>query len=207
MAGGILFHGPADDVADVIVSLVGDDALRVVVQFAFAVGDVLFKMAEQRFVQLQFILHHLVALEKFDGIPAQIGRFDLALDGFLDVGDGVFHAAAEHVRALAVGVVAGEFYGLGRGFHAAFTLERADFHAGAAERAAEFFKIDGIAILAHEVDHVDRDHHRIAQLDQLRGQVEIALDVRAVDDVQNRVGMLADQIAARDDFFRRIGGE
>ena len=43
------------------------------------------------------------------------------------------------------------------------------------------------------------------QLHQLRGQVEVALQVGAGDDVQDGVGALADQVVPRHHFFQRIG--
>ena len=45
--------------------------------------------------------------------------------------------------------------------------------------------------LRDDVHHVDGHDHRDAQLGQLCGEVEVALQVGAVDDVQNRVGTLA----------------
>ena len=50
-------------------------------------------------------------------------------------------------------------------------------------------------------------HHGDAKLGELRGQVKVALKVRAVDDVQNGIGALADQVVSRYDFLQRVGGQ
>ena len=44
----------------------------------------------------------------------------------------------------------------------------------------------------HQIDHVHRHDHRQPQLDQLRGQIEISLDIDAVHNVQNGVGLFVD---------------
>ncbi len=67
--------------------------------------------------------------------------------------------------------------------------------------------VDLIAVLADHVHHVDGDHHGDAQLGQLRGQVQVALQVGAVDDVQDGVGALGDQVVTGYDFLQRVGGQ
>ena len=44
-----------------------------------------------------FLHDLLIPLENLDGVPAEIALRYLALDGFLNVGQGVFHAAGEHM--------------------------------------------------------------------------------------------------------------
>ena len=44
-----------------------------------------------------------------------------------------------------------------------------------------------------------------AEFDQLGGQVEVTLDVGAVDDVQDGVGLLIDEVAAGNDLLQRVG--
>ena len=39
-------------------------------------------------------------------------------------------------------------------------------------------------------DHVDSHDHGDAQLDELSGQVQVALDVGAINDVQDGIGLL-----------------
>ena len=69
-----------------------------------------------------------------------------------------------------------------------FALQCADLNSLTAQLGAQLLQVDLIAVLADEVDHVDSHDHGDAELDQLGGQVEVTLDVGAVDDVQDASG-------------------
>jgi len=86
----------------------------------------------------------------------------------------------------------------------ALALQGADLDRLAAQLGAQLLQVDLVAVLAHQVDHVHSHDHRDAQLDQLGGQVQVALDVGAVDDVQDGVGLLLDQISTGDNFLQRV---
>ena len=43
-----------------------------------------------------------------------------------------------------------------------------------------------------------------AQLDELSGQVQVALDVGTINDVQDGIGLLLDQVSTGDDFFQSV---
>ena len=202
---GLLADRALHDAADVGVALVGDDALRVVVQLLFAVGDVRLDVRLERRVELHLLQFLFVPLKELDGVPAQARVVDLAGDGFLDVGDGVLDAAGEDVRVLAGLLFLRRGHGRLCGLHAALALERAHLDHLAAQLLAELNDVDLVAVLAHKVHHVDGHNHRNAQLDQLRGQVQVALDVRSVHDVEDRVRPLLDQVAARHDLLERVG--
>ena len=70
-------------------------------------------------------------------------------------------------------------------------LQGGDLDDLAAKLTGQLCGVDLIAVLADDVHHVDGDDDRDAQLGELRGEVQVALEVRAVDDVQDRVGTLA----------------
>ena len=176
--------------------------------------------------QVQLGEHLLVALEELDGVPAgQVLGHDAARmhaavrvvvvhavfvvvgDQILDVGQRMLHAAGEHVGQLVAHAL---LRGLGGGLGnllTAHALQRGGLHDRTAQRLAQLLQIDPVAVLAGHVDHVQRDDHRDSQLRKLGGQVEVALDVRRVHDVENRVRLLVDQIAAGHNFFQCIGGE
>ena len=203
--GSLLLHGLADHGLNVGVPLVGNDGLRVVVHLPLAVPDVHFQVIQKRLGEVQLLAHHLVPLKELDGVPAQIVGLHLAFNRFLDMGQGVLHAAAEHMGTVAVGVILAQSQRRLGGLHAALALQRADFHAGAAQRLAQLFQIDGIAVFAHQIDHIHRQHHRMAQIHQLGGQVEIALNIRSVHDVQNHIRVILHQIPPGHQLLRRIG--
>ena len=62
------------------------------------------------------------------------------------------------------------------------------------------------AVAAHFVHHVQRQHHGDIQLHQLHGQVEVALDVGGVHDVDDAGGLFADDELSGNDLLAGIGG-
>ena len=89
----------------------------------------------------------------------------------------------------------------------AVALQRGDLDDPAADLAAQFLYVDGIAVLADQVHHVQGDDHGNAQFDELGRQVQVALQVRSVHDVQDNVGAFFDQVIPRDDFLQRVRGK
>ena len=201
LLGDRLVHHPLN----VGIALIGNNGFGIVVQFPFAVYDVLFNMGKQIAVQTHFLADQLIPLEELDGIPAQVVGRDLSLDGFLNVGQGMLHTAVIHMGDFMVGVVSGQGNCLLRGFHTALTLQGADLHTGAAQGPAQLFQINGVTVLPDQVDHVHGHHHGMAQFDQLGGQVQVPFDVGAVHDVQNGIGMLLHQILPGHQLLGRIG--
>jgi hypothetical protein len=80
---------------------------------------------------------------------------------------------------------------------------------GAAETFGQARDVDRQSALARGVHHVQRDQRRHAHLDQLCGQVEIALQVGGVDDVDDEVGLACGDVIARDLLVQRdlAGGD
>ena len=74
-----------------------------------------------------------------------------------------------------------------------------------AQRLAHLLHVDGAAVGAHLVHHVQCQHHGHLQFQQLQRQVQVALDVGGVHNVDDAVGLLIDDEIARDDFLLRIG--
>ena len=121
------------------------------------------------------------------------------------MGDGVLNTAGKDVRQLAGLALLGGGDGHLSGLLAALVLQGGDLDGLAAQLLGQLVQVDLVAVLADEVDHIDGHDHGDAQLDQLGGQIEVALDVGAIDDVEDGVGLLVDQVAAGDDLFQRVG--
>ena len=150
--------------------------------------------------------HLVVALKDLDGIPALLLFRQLVHGRLLDVGDRVLDRAGERVHRHRLGGLGGLDGGFRRG-HDAVALQGRDLHDLAAELLRELPDVDLVAALAHDVHHVHGHDHRDAQLGQLRGQVQVALEVRAVDNVEDGVRPLVDQVVAGDDLLQRVGAE
>ncbi len=80
-------------------------------------------------------------------------------------------------------------------------------HHRDAEHALEAVHVDGAAVRGHLVHHVESEHHGTVELHELQGEVEIALDVGRVDDVDDGVGFLPENEPTAHDLLAGIRGE
>ena len=85
-------------------------------------------MGRQLAVQCQLLQHLLVPLEDLDGIPAQILIGHPSLNGLLNVGDGVLHAAGKHMGQLSYPVGFSHRDGLFGRRHAALPFQGRHLH-------------------------------------------------------------------------------
>ena len=204
---GVLFLVAAlDDLRDVHIALVGDDGLCIVVQLRLSGLDVRLDVLHDVCGDAQLFEYLIVTLEDLDGIPALLRSGLVMQNSLFDVRDGVLDRAGEGVLRLGVGACSG-LDGCFRGFHNACALQSGDLQNRAAQLTGQLLDVDLVSVLLDDVHHVDRHDDRDAKLGQLRGEVEVTLKVRAVDDVQNRVWALGDQIVTGDDLFERVGGQ
>ena len=201
----LLLDGLRHQIVDVRIPLVGDDALRVVIQLLLAVHDVVLQVGPEVCAQVQVRQDLLIPLKDLHRVPAEISVVHHTLDGLLDVGDGVLHAAREHVGQFSGALLLGHLGSQLRSLHAALALQGADLHHLAAQGVAQFLSVDLVSVPADQVHHVDGHHHRQPQLDQLGGEVEVPLDVGAVHDVQNGVGLFLHQVVPGHHFLQRVG--
>ena len=166
-------------------------------------------------VQLQLIQDRLVALDelrggKAGGNPAATGmvvdqvhhRVDAAVHRAVVVARIVaeVHAPGPHVVARGVERVLDQFVD-------ALILRGRDRHHRDAQGLLQRVYVDRAAVLAHLVHHVQRQHHGHVQLDQLACQVQVALDVRRVQDVDDAVGLAVQQEFPGHDLLAGVGRE
>ena len=206
LADGFLLIAGLDDRGDIDVPLVGDDAFGVVVQLLFGRLNVRFDVRKRLLVDVQLAENLVVALEDLDGVPALLLLGHAVDRRLFDVGDRVLDAAGEGVHRDRLRVLCRVDRGLRR-LHDPGALQRRNLDDLAAELAAELGRVDLVAVLAHDVHHVDGDDDRDAELGELGGQVQVSLEVRAVDDVQDDVRAFADQVISGDHFLQRVGGK
>ncbi len=72
---------------------------------------------------------------------------------------------------------------------------------------AESAVVELCAVALQLVIHVEGYHHGAVHVDKLGGEVEVALEIGAVNHVDDYVGGLVAQIASDIQLFGRIGGE
>ncbi len=76
-----------------------------------------------------------------------------------------------------------------------------------AHQLAELLAVDMLPLLFDIIHHIDSNHHRPPQFHQLNGEIEVALDVGAVDDIDDDIRIVVHDIIPRADLLHRIGGK
>ena len=79
-----------------------------------------------------------------------------------------------------------------------------NFHNRTSQFPGKFLRVNGIAILAYHVHHVNGNDNGDSQFRQLGGQIQIALQIGSVNDVQNAVGTFINQVIPRHDFLKGV---
>ena len=195
-----------DHLGDVNIALIGDDGFGIVIQFGFRCLDVLFNVVAGGGGDIQLSQHLVVPLKDLDGIPSLLLLGHIVQHSLLNVGNGVLHRTGEGVHGDGFNVLGGINGGF-CGFHDTGALQCGDFHDLAAQLLCQLVGVNLIAVFPHNIHHVHGDDHGDAQLGQLSGQVQVALQIGAVDDVQDGIGTLANQIISGDDFLQGVGGQ
>ena len=206
LTGVGLLVAALDDRGDVDVTVVGDDGLGVIIQLGLCRHNVLFDVFQNAGIQLQRFDGLAVPFKQLDGVPALLFFGQVVDSHFLNVSDGVFHGAGEGVHGDGLGALCGGDRSLSGQFHAV-ALQSGDLDHLAAQLLGQLIGVDGVAVLAHHVHHVDGDNHGDAQLGQLRGQIQVTFQVGAVDDVQDGIGTLVDEVVSGHHFFQGVGGQ
>jgi hypothetical protein len=75
------------------------------------------------------------------------------------------------------------------------------------QQLGEPFRVEGGALALGHIDHVEGDHHRQTELEQLHRQIEVPLEVGGVDDRNRHIGVLGHQDIAGDPLLDGVGRE
>ena len=202
-----LLHAAVDDGGDIGVARGGDNGLAVVVHLGLAGLDVVLNVCELILRDVQLLDDALVALEDLDGEPALPLLRHVVQHDLLDVRQRMLDAARKAMLRDGLLAAARHLHRALRRFHHAVALERGNLDHRHAEVVGELRRVDAVAVPADDIHHVQRDDHRNPQLSELRGQIQVALQIGCVDDVEQRVRALVDQHVAGDDFLHRVRAE
>ena len=194
----------ANQLLNVFIALICDDGLTCIIHLLFTVSDMAFNVFSDILRQIQLCQNLLIALEHLDGIPAEIMLRNIDFDAFLDMGDCMFHTARKNMGQFNIGVLLCKIDAGFRRIHRRFTLESAHLDNRAAKAFTQLLEINFVPVLLDEVHHVYGNQHRKTDFQQLCRQIEVALNVRTVNDVQNDIRLLFYQIGTGNDFLERI---
>ena len=161
------------------------------------------------------VLHLAVVLQQLDGQIAggvAFAQGALHFQVFLYLLNAVFYlVSVVDVDVPVVGVlILGALISLDDGLEQfGHSLARGEDcgHHRHAEQARERVNVDVVAASLGLVKHVQGAHHAQVHVDELRGEVEVALEVGRVYHVDHHVGRLLDDLLAHVKFLGRVGRE
>ena len=203
-----LDHGGGHNALDERIAHIGQRRVAVKAGLVFHLHDAVLEQLALVLVEIEHLCQIIAALDELGRAEARRHADAVGMVGD-DVHDrmdaavhrGIVRAEVRHLRQRAAARDAQPLiHELGH----ALTLRRRDRHDGDAQRIAHLLHVDRAAVGAHLVHHVQRQHHRHAQFEQLQRQVQVALDIRGVHDVDDAVRLLIDDKIARDDLLLRI---
>ena len=204
--GRSLGHAFVDDVGDDAVALAGDDGLGIVVAVLLALGDQLLHASGLLLGEVDELAGVRIALEQLDGVVAALVGGDALRQVVLDVGQNVLDGRVELVlRHLALG--SSGLLDLIEQFRDALVLKSRDHHDRAAELLGKLIGVDLIAVLLDQVGHVEGDNHGQTGLDNLKRQVQVALEVGSVDHLDDDIGLAAHEVITRALLLGAVGGK
>ena len=89
----------------------------------------------------------------------------------------------------------------------ALVLKSGDHHNRAAELLGKLIGVDLVAILLDQVGHVEGDDHGQTGLDDLKRQVQVALEVGSIDNLDDHIGLAAHEVITRALLLGAVGGK
>ena len=73
------------------------------------------------------------------------------------------------------------------------------------EEFAQLVVVDVVASFLGLVEHIESAHHADVHIDELSGEIEVALQVAGVDDVDDDIGCVLDELLAHIELLGRVG--
>ena len=187
---------------NIIVALAGDDTFGVIIHFLFAVFNMLLQMRHCLSVNMKSRDGFFITLKDLHRVPAKVlpiayQRFD----GLFNMGDGMFNAAGKYMWKFIVSAFSGCLKTKFNGLVDRLALQGRNFNDFTAKLRGKLFNVNLVAVFPDKIHHVDGNHHRETNFSQLRGQVQVPLDICTIDDIQYNVRFIIHQIISGNDFL------
>ena len=204
--GRSLGEALVNDVRDDAIALTGDDGLGIIIAVLLALSDQLFDASGLLLGEVDELAGIRIALEQLDSVVATLVGGNACRQVVFDVVQNVLDGRVELVlRHLALG--SSGLLDLIEQLRDALVLKSRDHHDRAAEFLGELVGVDLIAVLLDQVGHVEGDNHGQTGLDNLKRQVQVALEVGGVDHLDDDIGLAAHEVIARALLLGAVGGK
>ena len=101
----LLLYRTMNNIDNIFISLVCDNAFRIIVKFFLTVADMLFDVLHEFRIKFQFFPNHFIAFKQLDRVPAQIITIYFIFDTFFDMSERMLHTSAINMRDIAMGMM------------------------------------------------------------------------------------------------------
>ena len=206
-----LHHRVGGDALDERISHVRQRRVAIQTVLRLHLHDAVLQQLPLVLIQHQPVGHALVALDELGG--AEPGRQPQPLRVILDEMHHRVNAAVyrriRHAEVIDLGqhTVFSRLHRLIHQLGHALALGGGDGHHRDTQALRQLLHVDGAAVGAHLVHHVQRQHHGHPQLQQLQRQIQVALDIGGIHDVDDAVRLLVENVIPGDEFLLRVGAQ
>ena len=191
---------------DDAIALTGDDGLGIVVAILLALGDQLLHASGLLLGEVDEFAGVCITLEQLDGVIAALVGRNARRKVVLDVVQNVLDGGVELVlRHLALG--SSGLFDLLEQLLNTLVLKGRNHHDRAAELLGQFGGVDLVTVLLDQIGHIEGNDHGQAGLDNLKRQVQVALQVGGVDHLDDNIGLAAHEVIARALLLGAVGGK
>ena len=190
-----------NDASDEVVTSIGNDAPGLVAKNFFSGFDKFFDFAATRRIKRDVFPNVIIVLKELDCIKAQI---------FIrhDSSKLIFNHGQSRFKAIVI-LRKRIFFLLFFNHHIdqhiqISLLQSTDSDYRHAQQILHLLQVDAFALLFEQVHHVDCTDYRKSGFHQLQCQIQISLQIRSVDHVDDYVRTSINQISSGNDFFRTV---
>ena len=193
---------------NIIVAHGGDRGVSVQLALCFHFYDAVLQHFQLVLIQLQTLNDICISLDDLSSgkTAGDAGGLRMILDQMRDgVNTAVYRAIAAEIHPLRRAAFPDGLNGNFDQFIYALVLRRGDGNNGNSQFTAHGGDVDGAAVAANLVHHVEREHHGDLHFQKLERQVEIPLDVGGVHNVDDAVRLFVQDEIPCDNLFAGVG--